>query len=224
MIGARRTNCPLRLLIVDDQRLVAQALEALLRGRLHGATTLVTTSWELALRAAGRLQPHVVLADPLLPETVRFQTLRSFARAHPGTRLVVLDDVFRPAVLRIAIASRACGYWSKQASVEQLAAALPLAAQGIWTACPEARDYVARERGRICFRPPADLALLTRREMEVLSLLAQGLAVKECAVRLRLSPNTVDNHKSRLMKKLDLHRLPELILWATREGLVSSGW
>ncbi len=220
MIGARPTTVPLRLLIVDDQRLVAQALEALLQQRLHGISTSAATNWELAASAASRLQPTVVLANPLLPEAVCFQSLRSFSAVHPSARLVLLDDLFRPSVLRLAIAIRACGYWSKQVSVEQLAAALPLAAEGIWTACPEAHDYVSRQDGRLSFRRPADMPLLTRRETEVVSLLAQGLPVKECAVRLRLSPNTVDNHKSRLMKKLNLHRLSELVLWATRQGLV----
>jgi DNA-binding NarL/FixJ family response regulator len=219
MMGPRYATPPLRLLIVDGQRLVAHALESLLRERVAVSAIAVATGWVQAAEAAAQLRPNVVLVDPFLPEVIRFQSIRSFAAAHPSARLVFLDGSFRPVILRIAIALDACGYWSKQASVEQIAEALPMAAAGIWTACPEAAGYVGRVRGRIRFRRPPEMSLLTHREIEVLCLLAQGLSVKESATRLRISPNTIDNHKSRLMKKLGLHRLSEVVLWATREGL-----
>lgn len=207
------------MLIVDDQSLVAQALESLFRSRFPGGAIELATDWGQATQAATRFGPELVLMDPWLPEEVRFRSVKAFATAHPVVRLMFLDDVFQPAVLRIAITLRATGYWTKRSSVEQVADALTAAGRGEWTACPEAADYFVRTRGRIRFRPPTNTAVLTRREVDVLGLLSRGLSVKECAQRLRRSPNTVDNHKSRLMKKLGLHRLSELILWAAREGL-----
>jgi DNA-binding CsgD family transcriptional regulator/nucleotide-binding universal stress UspA family protein len=68
-------------------------------------------------------------------------------------------------------------------------------------------------------RPPLR-ELLTAREAEVLVYLAQGLTVKECARVLRLSPSTIDNHKSRMMRKLNLHRMVDLARIAVREGLL----
>jgi len=73
------------------------------------------------------------------------------------------------------------------------------------------------------YREPegSDLDLLTPREMGVLKLIAQGNTVKHCAELLALAPSTVDNHKSRLMKKLGVHKSLDLTRLAIREGLVS---
>jgi DNA-binding NarL/FixJ family response regulator len=212
---------PLNLLIVDDQPLVARALHALLRGECPGWNIDVATDWEQAARIAAHSVPRLALIDPGMPEEVRFRSLRAFAAAYPAIRLMILDDTFQPAVLRIAIGLRAAGYWTKQHSTEQIAAALVIAAEDTWTACPEADSYAVLRRGRIHFHRPTNVPVLTRREVDVLGLLARGLSVRACAERLHLSPNTVDNHKSRLMKKLGLHRLSELILWAAREGLAA---
>jgi two-component system invasion response regulator UvrY len=71
-------------------------------------------------------------------------------------------------------------------------------------------------------RPHAhpSLALLTARELQVMTLLARGYSVRRCAQQLGLAESTIDNHKSRLMKKLDIHKVVELTHLAIREGLI----
>ena len=219
MIGHRHPAVSKKLLIVDDQLLVAQGLACVLQELAPGWLCVPATSCAAACREAGKLRPDVVLVDPLLSEDVRFQSIRRFAATHPWARLVFLDDRFRPALLRVAILIKACGYWTKQSEPEEIVGAIRIAASGEWTACPEAEPYITRAHGRIRFRRSGETNVLTPRELAVVRLLAQGLPVKDCAKHLRLSPNTVDNHKSRLMGKLDLHRLGELLLWAVREGL-----
>jgi DNA-binding NarL/FixJ family response regulator len=218
MMGHRQPAVSKTLLIVDDQLLVAQGLACVLRNQAPDWQCAATASCEAAIREARWLRPDVVLMDPLLSDDFRFQSIRRFAAAHPSARLVFLDDRFRPALLRLAILMRVCGYWTKHSEPEAIVGAMQIAAQGEWTACPEAEPYVVHTRGRVRFRRMGE-KVLTPRELAVVRLLSQGLSVKECAKHLRISPNTVDNHKSRLMKKLGLHRLGALMLWAVREGL-----
>lgn len=218
MIGHKRTAFSKKLLIVDDQLLVAQGLACVLQDLAPGWLCVPATSCAAACREAGKLRPDVVV-DPLLSEDVRFQSIRRFAATHPWARLVFLDDRFRPSLLRVAIRIKACGYWTKQSDPEEIVRAIRIAACGEGTACPEAEPYITRAHGRIRFRSSGETNVLTPRELAVVRLLAQGLPVKDCSKHLRLSPNTVDNHKSRVMRKLGLRRLGALMLWAVREGL-----
>jgi DNA-binding NarL/FixJ family response regulator len=89
--------------------------------------------------------------------------------------------------------------------------------------CPAADQYLVHTKSGLRFDPPATgspLEKLTPRELEILLHLADGLSVRRCAERLRLSESTVDNHKSRLMRKLDVHNVVELVRLAAREGLL----
>jgi len=219
MMGHGHPAASKKLLIVDDQLLVAQALACVLQDLAPGWLCVPATSCAAACREAGKLRPDVVLVDPLLSEDVRFQSIRRFRATHPWARLVFLDDRFRPALLRVAILMKTCGYWTKQSEPEEIVGAIRIAACGEWTACPEAEPYITRAHGRVRFRRSGETKVLTPRELAVVRLLAQGLPVKDCSKHLRLSPNTVDNHKSRVMRKLGLHRLGALMLWAVREGL-----
>ena len=89
--------------------------------------------------------------------------------------------------------------------------------------CAAADQCLVRTKSGLRFKPKAKgtaLEKLTPRELEVLLHLADGLSVKRCAERMHLSESTVDNHKSRLMRKLDVHSVVELVRLAGHEGLL----
>ena len=89
-----------------------------------------------------------------------------------------------------------------------------------WAACHGVSRVILAQELRWILAELASIQRTTRLELEVFVHLAHGLSVKQCADRMELSPSTVDNHKSRLMKKLNIHKLVDLALLAFREGLV----
>lgn len=186
----------------------------------------VTCTGDLAelARLIEKTVPDVVLVDAVLPAFSAFEHTRLLVHRMPALRIIVIDDVARRAHFRAAEQSGAIGYWTRDASVDQLAEAIRQAAVGQRTFSPHVRGFRSRSTrvlsdGRVVHNDSLDH--LTAREMEVLLHLARGLTVKQCAQRMELAASTVENHKSRLMKKLGIHRAVELARLALREGLVA---
>ncbi len=221
MSGAPCQNCDSRLLIVDDHGLVRDGLLALFRA--EGGFEVVAVDAGEAVRTACYFSPHVVLMDLTLPGSFAFLAARSIRSENGLPRLLFLDDTVRPANVGRALEFGICGYWTKHASFDQLAAAVRCIVSGRMSFCPEVEPHLVAEPEGLQFRPSADVwgtPDLTARQREVLALLARGLSVKECAQRMGLSQSTVDNQKSRLMRKLGVHCTVDLVWIAFREGLV----
>jgi len=224
MENARERIDELRLLIVADHRLVREGLAALFRA--DGATEAVTSALDEAVWVTERFCPAVVLLGITLPGCRGLRTGRSIMALSSPPGLIYLDEMVRPAHICSALAAGASGYWTKHASFDQLADGVRRVAAGESSFCPAARRYfnstvnIAHPSHHL--PEAAKLSALTRRESQVLMLLAEGLSVRECAQRLELSPSTIDNYKSRLMKKLRVHKVASLVRLAVREGLV--GW
>jgi DNA-binding NarL/FixJ family response regulator len=138
--------------------------------------------------------------------------------------VLFLDEYLNLFHLREALRAEAAGYWTKQASFEQLLFAVRAVAAGQRSFAPEAaamlRTSSRDRRPEPALSLPPEWPKLSRREFEVFICLAHGLDLRECADRLALSVNTVDNHKTRLMRKLGVHRSVDLVLLAARHGLL----
>jgi DNA-binding NarL/FixJ family response regulator len=225
----------LRLLVVDDRLLVRQAMRALFRpdASLH----CDCCGGDQAAARAAETAADVVLLDAAPPTGVLGRRIESIRAARPNAAVVLLGDGVTPARLRAARAAGAFGYWTREVSFDRLREALGAAAAGCRAFCPSAKACCSGDdppaHDPPAHDPPAHdppptgptaatLACLTRREREVLLLLAAGFTVPEIADRLDLARSTVDNHKARLMKKLRLHRLAHLVRFAVREGLVEA--
>ena len=170
-----------------------------------------SAGWSAALRYTSRLSLEGETAESILQEC-------------RSSRMMFLDDALRPERLRMTLAAGAHGYWTKQASFDQLCEAICRLASGGTSVCPAARRYLVGCDGHLRFDQTADgtpLAGITRRERQVLVLLAEGLSVRQAAERLCLSPRTVDSHRSNLMKKLGIHKIVDLVRLALREGLIN---
>ncbi len=215
-------NDKLRVQIVDDQALVCQALASLI-DTVAGIEVVGTSDdREQALRQASELQPDLVLMD-LFKEAAVFDIAQEIVRLCQQTKLVLLDEAPLDAHAREAIRIDAAGYLTKQQPFSQLESALRQIAAGHRVFAPEiARRLVLSSDGVRLAIPEADTALsrLTPREIDVLIHLAQGYSVKQCAKILGIGVSTVGNHKSRLMKKLDIHKTVELTRMAIHEGLI----
>ena len=118
----------------------------------------------------------------------------------------------------------AAAYWTKESPFAGILSAVGEVLAGRQSFCPAVQQHLVVTPRGLRYDPPphrSSLALLTARELQVLGLLAQGLTLKQCAQHLGLAGNTVENHKTRAMKKLGIHKVTDLVRLALQEGLAS---
>lgn len=170
-----------------------------------------------------RLRPDVVLMDIAMPRLNGLEAARQILRELPATRVLMLTAHNDDAYIREAVQAGAAGFLLKQCSADDLRRALRHVVKGGTYSSPE----ITRHLGRLRAASPSGSAMapaaLTRREREVLQLIAEGRANKECAVELGISIKTVEKHRENLMRKLDIHDTAGLTRHAMATGVISGG-
>jgi DNA-binding NarL/FixJ family response regulator len=221
-MGADAVQARLRLVVIDDQRLVREALAAALERLGKFEVPATAGDFDQGRQLIAEQRPHVALLG-VLPVVQFFQQVASLLADFPDTRLILLDaglvDAHAFQALRLGVA----GYLTRQQSLADVERAVHEAHQGARVYAPEiaARLTLSRDSARLSPAAPSGvLTSLTPREIDVLVHLAQGYTVKECARLLGISVNTADNHKSRLMRKLKIHKTVDLARLALSMGLL----
>jgi DNA-binding NarL/FixJ family response regulator len=170
-----------------------------------------------------QLRPQLLIVDPKMDNQaieLAVATMRSDFAQH----VIVLDDRVHEGLLTELLAIPAVSYMTRQAGFDALyAAALDTTTDKMRVFDPSIDHRVLRTPRGLRFelhqgRP--SVAALTTREREVMLRLAQGNSVRDCAQQMQLAVSTIDNHKSRLMKKLQVHKAVELTRVAIRDGLI----
>jgi DNA-binding NarL/FixJ family response regulator len=215
----------IRLVIVTLHRLDGDALAALFHAHADFRVLCTTTSIKVASVVGRHRRPDVFILDAALLSPQDGHGV-DFLEEQLGTvPKLLLDDDVNHGRLAAVLSSPSTGYFTRDAPFADLAAGVNNLTHG-------ERAYGPMVKSRIHCTPQgwqfrrdetcSHLAILTPREIEVLKLVAQGHSVKNCAELLALAPSTVDNHKSRLMKKLGVHKALDLTRLAIREGLVTA--
>ena len=211
-----------RLLLIGSRRLLCQGLEALFCRARGWRQVCAVVGAEQGIRRAVDFRPHVVLIDLRLPDGGALAAARAIRLQCPA-RLLFLDDTFHESRVRAVLSLRGAGYFTQDDSFETLVDGVRRVAHGGSAFSPAAELHLVRVCGKPRWKARSEnagLVQLTRRELEVLVLLAQGLTVKQCAEQLHICASTADNHKSRLMARLGLHKVVDLVHLAIREGLL----
>ena len=206
---------PIRILIADDHEVVRQGLRTFLEIDPELEVVGEAADGRDALRLAHRLRPDVVLMDLLMPELDGISATELIRRELPNTEVVALTSVLEDASVVGAVRAGAIGYLLKDTRAQELRQAIKAAAAGQVQLSPRAaarlmREVVAPER------PEA----LSEREIEVLRLLARGLANREIARDLAIAEKTVKTHMSSILGKLGVQSRTQAALYAGRIGLV----
>ncbi|WP_395104616.1 response regulator [Actinomadura sp. SCN-SB] len=216
---------PIRVLIVDDHALFAEALAARL-GREPDLVILpVAEDRRRALALTATERPHVVVLDMMLAGENGLDVLDALRKRHADVRVVVLSAMSEVEAIVAALRRGAVGWLSKTESADLVARVIRSAARrGGWIPPDIMGDVLRRLLDET---PEADaaakpLAELTPREREVLQCMVDGLNRAEIAERLGLSANTVRTHTQNLLAKLDLHSALEAITLAMRAGMKPS--
>ncbi|HND61347.1 MAG TPA: response regulator transcription factor [Opitutaceae bacterium] len=211
---------PIRLLLVDDHPFVREGLRAYLTGREGLQVVGEAADGETALGLARRLRPDVVLMDVNLPGMNGIAAATALRRALPSIRVLMLTVHARTEYLLQMLRAGAHGYVAKDAPPAELLRAIQKVAEGGThfsneVALAYLRDHLAVPRGMAVAAPER----LTRRERDVLALLADGLTNKQMAARLEVSARTVETYRERLKQKLGLRTVAELTRFALTQEL-----
>ena len=210
---------PIRVLIVDDQRLFAEAIQVTLRG--VGADVVgVATNGEEALDGVREHRPDVVLLDIGLPDQSGIAVGRRILDEHPDTKVVALTALEDEQVVKEALRVGFDGFLSKDIHVDRFGRAIHAVADGQVVVPQKIGKSVLRGRSAVPSEAELLARQLTQRELEVLALLAEGASSRQIAAALAVSPNTVRTHVNGILSKLQVHSRLEAAAFAVRHGLV----
>ena len=207
----------IRILLADDHAVVRQGFKMILDAQADMEIVGEAGNGREAVELAEQLHPDVVVMDVSMPELNGIEATRRLASSAPRARVVALsmhkDSVYVREILRAG----ARGYLLKDSGAADLVAAIRAVASGESYLSPAVSNAVLDDYRRHATNP---IDLLTSREREVLQLLAEGKTNKEIAGVLNLSVYTVEAHRGRILEKLNLHSIGELVRFAVRNGLI----
>jgi two-component system, NarL family, response regulator DegU len=210
----------IRLMLADDHRMLREGLR---RSMTDEGFDVIgeARDGEEAVRLAEELQPEVILMDVTMPEMDGVEACRQVRASMPEVRVVMLTMHADQEVLASAIRAGASGYLTKDCSTEEIAQAVRMAASGETALSPQIAASMLDEVRKLD-QPstPEEDRVVTKREEEVLQLIADGCSTPEVAERLYISQKTVKNHLASIYQKLDARDRTQAVLQAVRMGIV----
>jgi DNA-binding NarL/FixJ family response regulator len=215
----------IRILVADDQDLVREGLRMILDAEPDLEVVGEAADGRQALEQARRLDPDLLLMDVRMPQLDGIAATSRLAQTGSHARVLVLTTFDLDEYVYRALKAGASGFLLKDASREQLTAAVRTVAEGDAVLAPTVTRRLIED---FCRRPepgalPTEAEALSERELGVLRLVARGLSNAEIAARLYLSDATVKSHVARILQKLDLRDRTQVIVYAYEGGLVRRG-
>ena len=210
----------IRLLLVDDHRMLREGLR---RSMTEEGFDVVgeADNGEQAVRMAAELVPDVVLMDVSMPEMDGVEATRIIKATDTPTRVIMLTMHADKEVLAEAIRAGASGYLVKDCSTDEVAEAVRMAAHGHTALSQQLAATMLDEVRRLEVPNPAEEdRVITKREEEVLQLIADGCSTPEVAEQLYISQKTVKNHLASIYQKLDARDRTQAVLQAVRMGII----
>lgn len=213
----------IRILLADDHNILRDGMRLLLERQPGFVVVGEASDGRQVLELAEGQHPDVVVMDIGMPNMNGIEATRRILDKRPATGVVILSMHHDESYVIRSLKAGARAYLLKDAVKSELIAAIQAVVQGRSFFSPKIARILQEDYIRtIELRDVEDsYDLLTDREREILQLVAEGKTNKEIANTLNLSMYTVDTHRSHILQKLNLHSVPELILYAVRKGIIS---
>lgn len=211
---------PISVMIVDDHEVVRLGLRAVLEPEDDIQVVADAATADAAIREARIKRPNVVLMDVRMPGKDGIQACREIRERLPATRVLMLTSYSEEQAVLAAVLAGASGYLLKNVGRAELLRAIRVVAAGESLLDPAVTSAVLARLKDLSTREDPQVALLSKREREVMALVAEGRTNKEIAGELIISENTARNHVSRILDKLGLTRRSEAATFAAQHGLL----
>jgi len=208
----------IKILLVDDHRIVRQGLRALLEKEADMEVVSEACSGRDAVQLAGELLPDVIVMDIAMPDMNGIDAARRIVADRPQSNILVLSMLGDKRFVYEMFSVGVKGYLFKDCAADELVRAIRSVHHGEMYLSSQIAGIVIRDFIKLF---PETSPALTSREREVLQLVAEGKNAKEIAFILKLSSKTVDTFRQGIMKKLGLKTVADLTKYAVREGLTS---
>jgi DNA-binding NarL/FixJ family response regulator len=214
----------LRILIADDHELVRRGLAALLQSHEGWEICAEAKDGREAVEKARQLKPAVVILDVGMPNLNGLAAARQLMQQDSEVKVIVLTITDSDQVIREALDAGARGFVLKSDAARDLVTAVEAVQRNRMFFTPRVNDMVLagfldrRENGATTEAPK--LPKLTPREREVIQLLAEGKSSKEVASLLNLSTKTAETHRSNIMRKLGIHSIRDLVVYAVKNDII----
>src|SRR5262245_16723406 len=211
----REEKMRIRVLIADDHALIRDGLRSLVAAQANIEVVGAAANGREAVREAQRLRPDVVLMDITMPELNGIEATRQIVERCPAAKVVILSVHATVEHYYQAARAGAWGYLLKESAFEEVAGAIRAVHVG--------KRFVSTRIAE-AFQTKLDASpidTLSRREREILQLVAEGQSSAKIATLISISPKSVETYRSRLMHKLGLHGMCDMVKFAIRHGLTS---
>lgn len=214
------------VLLVEDHMVVREGLRALLEAKGDIQVVAEAATGRQAVELTKKLRPAVVVMDISMPRLNGLEATRQILKAVPGTRVIILSAHGEDAYIEQVATLGAAGYLIKQTSAHELARAVREVQKGHTFFSPAIARRLRKPSEpfpKPGGRTPLKGVTLSPREVEVLQLIAEGLANKQIAGELGVSVKTIEKHRQRVMGKLNIHDTAGLTRHAISEGIIECG-
>lgn len=211
----------INLIVADDHVVLRQALCELLAHRGPYNIVAQASNGEQLLKLLSTHKPDLVIMDVSMPHVDGITALSEIYRGSTPPPVLVLSADEGEKNVRAALKAGAKGFLPKHAALEELEFAISAIVEGKTYLSPSITDSLVADNGEVK-NPHADpLAVLTKREVEIMRYLADGMPNREIGKLLHISTRTVDTHRSNILKKLNVRTNAELVKLAIQCGLIS---
>lgn len=212
----------IRLLLVDDHEIVRAGLRMLFQAEAGMEIVGEASSGDEALQLVESLRPDVVIMDVAMPGMNGIEATRRIRAKSPESGVLALTMHEDEQYFFAMLGAGASGYIPKRAAPDDLVSAVHAVSQGnvfLYTSLARflMRDVLEKQQAPA---EPDAVNSLTARELEVLTLIAEGLTNRQIGEALVISPKTVDRHRENIMTKLNLHSRVELVKYAIEKGII----
>ena len=208
--------------IIEDQTAIREMLSQAVLNQDEYNVVLESGDGLEGCERCLELKPDFVILDVMLPNLNGTEVLRRFSKDIPETRVLIFSGFQTPGLIRELLQAGAHGFVEKSAPLAELKKGIEIVSDGGSYFGPDValllRDAMADPKSS-----DSGINMLTKREREILKLIAESNSTRDIAAKLSISVKTAENHRTNLMRKLDLHDVASLTRYAINNGLIIMG-